>query len=79
MDIQTRKLKAIENLIDINDEELMNQIELFINEIHKQQKGNRFRKLTKEQIIDRAKKSNEDYNQGKTQTQEELIKDSKNW
>ncbi|MCF8232153.1 MAG: hypothetical protein K9J27_08190 [Bacteroidales bacterium] len=72
MDIQIRKLKAIENLMDINDEELLKQIELFINEIHKQQKENRFRKLTKEQIIDRAKKSNEDYNQGKTQTQEEL-------
>lgn len=73
MDIQTRKLKAIENLIDIKDEDLLKQIELFINEIYKQQeKGGKFKKLTKEQIIDRAKKSNEDYNQGKTQTQEEL-------
>ena len=79
MDIQTRKLKAIESLMDINDEALLKQVELFINEIQKQQKGDRLRKLTKEEVIERAKKSNEDYNQRKTQTQEELINDSKNW
>jgi len=66
-------------LIDINDEELLKQIEFFINEIQKQQKDDRFRKLTKEEVIERAKKSNEDYDQGKIQTQEELIKNSKNW
>ena len=80
MDLQTRKLKAIEYLIGLRDEKIFRKIELTIVEVQKQQKdhGN-VETLSAEQLVDRAKRSTKDNNAGRFKTQEQLEKESENW
>jgi hypothetical protein len=79
MDLQTRKLKAIEYLIGLRDEKIFSKIESTIVEVQKQQTGNRdVKSLSVEQLVDRAKRSNEDYHAGRFKTQETLEKESEN-
>lgn len=80
MDLQTRKLKAIEYLIGLRDEKIFSKIESAIVEVQKQQNTQRVAKpLTADQLIDRAKRSSKDYLSGKFKTQEQLEKESENW
>jgi hypothetical protein len=80
MDIQTRKLKAIEFLIGLNDESVLTKIE---STILKQKKAIRnltsFSPMTQEQIIKRAQMSSSDYLSGNFVSQEQLEKESENW
>lgn len=78
MDIQTRKLEIIEYLITLKDEEVFNQIEVIIDTL-KKNPNFPINPLTQQEIIDRAKKSNDDYFAGKFQEQSELEGKSKNW
>jgi uncharacterized protein YlbG (UPF0298 family) len=80
MDLQTRKLKAIKYLADIQDEKVFSKIESMLTEVHNQQKVQRkLKPLTQEQIIERANQSNSDYLSGNFKTQEELERESENW
>lgn len=80
MDLQTRKLKAIEYLIGIRDEKIFSKIESTIVEVQKQQTARRnVKPLTAEQLVDRANRSNQDYMAGGFKTQENLEKESENW
>lgn len=80
MDLQTRKLKAIKYLADIQDEEVFNKIESMLTEVHNQQKIQRkLKPLTREQLMDRANQSNSDYLSGNFKSQEELEQESENW
>jgi hypothetical protein len=80
MDIQTRKLNAIEYLIGLRDEKGFGKIESTILEVQKQQIIERSVKpFTQEQLIDRAKRSTQDYLSGKYKTQEQLEEESENW
>ncbi len=80
MDLQTRKLNAIEYLAGLHDEEIFRKIESTITEVQKAQIGKRnLKPFTQEQLIDRAKRSTLDYQSGKHKTQEQLEKDSKSW
>lgn len=80
MDLQTRKLKAIKYLTDIQDEKVFSRIESMLTEVHKQQKAQRkLKPLTQEQLIERANQSNRDYLAGNFKTQEELEQESENW
>lgn len=80
MDLQTRKLKAIEYLIGIRDEKIFSKIESTIVEVQKQQTARRnVKPLTAEQLVDRANRSNQDYMVGGFKTQENLEKESENW
>jgi len=73
MDLQTRKLNAIEYLISIQDEKVLSKIESTIIENQKQQKKIReLKPFTQKQLINRAKRSNRDYLAGKVKTQEQL-------
>lgn len=80
MDLQTRKLKAIKYLADIQDEKLFSKIESILTEVHNQQKVQRkLKPLTQEQLMDRANQSNSDYLSGNFISQEELEQESENW
>lgn len=80
MDLQTRKLKAIEYLIGLRDEKIFRKIESTIVEVQKQQTVQKnIEPLTAEQLVDRANRSNKDYLSGKFKSQEQLEKESENW
>lgn len=80
MDLQTRKLKAIEYLIGLRDEKIFSKIESTIVEVQKQQTVHRkVNPLSTEQLIDRANRSTKDYQTGRFKTQEQLEKESENW
>lgn len=74
MDLQTRKLNLIQYLVSLQDEKLFSKIESLI--VAKQQELNPF---TKEELIQRAEKSNQDYLAGKFISQDELEIQSENW
>ena len=78
MDLQTRKLNLIEHLIRLQDEKIFRRIEELINKsLTSDDKA--LKRFTKKELIERAKKSNMDYQAGHTRTQEQLEADSKNW
>jgi len=78
MDLQTRKLNAIGYLINLQDEKIFTKIESTIESI-KSQKDIKVKPFTKKQLIDRAKRSNQDYLSGRFKTQEQLELESENW
>jgi tryptophan 2,3-dioxygenase len=79
MDLQTRKLKAIEYLIGLRDEKMFRKIEFTIEEVRNLETVRKnARPLTAEQLVDRAKRSNNDFLSGRFKTQEELEKESEN-
>ncbi len=56
MDLQTRKLKVIGYLIELQDEKIFSKIEMTISESQKQQEPKRnVKPFTPEQLINRAK------------------------
>lgn len=80
MDLQTRKLKAIEYLIGLRDEKIFSKIESTIDEVQKQQIIHRnVKPLSAAQLVDRANKSTKEYLSGNFKTQEQLENESENW
>jgi hypothetical protein len=80
MDLQRRKLNAIEYLAGLRDEKVFRKIESTINEVQKAQIEKRVVKpFTKQQLLNRAKQSEQDYLAGKIKDQDELEKESENW
>ena len=80
MDLQTRKLKAIKYLVGVRDEKVLSRIESTVVEVQKQQIARRnVKPFTQEQVVERAKRSTQDYLLGKCTTQEQLEKKSENW
>ena len=69
MDLQTRKLNAIEYIAGLEDEDIFNKIELTILE-NKVRSERKLKPFSRKQIIERAEKSNRDYKSGKFKTQE---------
>jgi hypothetical protein len=78
MDLQTRKLKAIGYLINLQDEKILNKIEATIFEV-KTSASKKLKPYTKKQLVDRARKANQDYSEGKVKTQEQIESESINW
>jgi hypothetical protein len=78
MDLQTRKLNAIGYLINLQDEKKLNKIEATIFEL-KTAASKKLKPFTKKQLVDRARKANQDYSEGKIKTQEQIETDSINW
>ncbi len=78
MDLQTRKLNAIEYIAGLQDEKIFSSIEVTIleNKVRNERKN---RPFTQKQLLVRAEKSNKDYQAGKYKTQELLVKESKSW
>ena len=71
MNLETRKLRVIEYLIHLQDQELFSKIE---NTILRSKNSNlqHPKPLTREEVISRAKQSNKDITSGNVITQEEL-------
>jgi hypothetical protein len=78
MDLQTRKLHAIEYIAGLEDENILNSIELTIME-NKVRNDRKLKPFTQKQLLSRAEKSTKDYQAGKIKTQEFLEKESKSW
>jgi len=78
MDLQTRKLNAIRYLINLQDEKIFREIEAAIDTV-KSQKETELQPFTSKQLVDRAKRSNEDYVSGKFKSQDQLELESENW
>lgn len=78
MDLQTRKLSVIEYVIGIQDEGIFSIIEDTIKK-SKKEKNRSLRPFSQEDLIVRAKRSNEDYLSGNYKTQEQLEIESINW
>jgi hypothetical protein len=73
MDIQTRKLKFIEEFLKIESEELISRLEnTIIN-------ADDFDSLPIEKLNSRIQKSEDDFKNGKFKTQEDLENQSTNW
>jgi hypothetical protein len=78
MNPEARKFKVIEYLIQLQDQELFSKIENIILR-SKNSKLQHPKPLTREEVISRAKQSNEDFASGKVITQDELKSEIKNW
>ena len=78
MDLQTRKLHAIEYIAGLEDENILMSIELTILE-NKVRNEHKVKPFTQRQLISRAEKSGKDYQKGKFKTQEFLEKESNSW
>lgn len=78
MDLQTRKLNAIRYLINLQDEKIFREIEVAIDTV-KSQKETELQPFTPKQLVDRAKRSNEDYVSGKFKSQDQLELESEKW
>lgn len=79
MTFQSRKLKAIDFIISLKDESLLNKIESIIKSQNSKDSKQELNSLTEEYLIERAKESNEDYLAGRFKSQEQLEKEAKNW
>lgn len=79
MNIQTRKYSLIEYLIELRDETILSKIETAISNVTKNKIEQKFKPFTQEQLLDRAKKSNDDYIVGNYKTQEQIEQESANW
>ena len=79
MDLQTRKLKAIKYLIQLQDEKLFNKIESVINECKDILESKSVKPFRQKQLIQRARKANQDYLSGNYQSQDQLEQESENW
>ena len=78
MDLQTRKLNVIEYLIGLTDESIFSAFEEIVNE--SKSKGSKTdRSFTRQELIERAQKSNHDYLAGNIKDQDQLKAESKNW
>ena len=78
MDLQTRKLNAIEYIAGLQDENIFNKIELTIFE-NKVRNERKLKPFTQKQLLNRAEISNKDYRASKYKTQEALEKESETW
>ena len=77
MDLQTRKLKVIEYLIGIQDDNMIQEMEGFIFKSNIHDKN--FQQLTEKDLLERAKKSNKQYSAKEFIDQTELEEESKSW
>jgi len=72
MNIQVRKLNAIEHIIALKDEKVLSKIESAIVESQKRE----IKPFTQKQLIERAKLANKDYLAGRYKTQDQLETES---
>ncbi|OFX23621.1 MAG: hypothetical protein A2033_15615 [Bacteroidetes bacterium GWA2_31_9] len=76
LEIQTKKLNIIEQLIILNDDKVFKKIEDIINNsLHRPQ----LKKFTKQELVNRAKLSNKNIENGEIYSQDEVEKMSKSW
>jgi len=78
MDLQTRKLNLIEYLVSITDEKIIKIFEdMIVKSIPDNDKV--FKPFTRKELLDRAKKSTQDYLNGEFKSQDYVELDSQSW
>ncbi|AFU67829.1 hypothetical protein P700755_000837 [Psychroflexus torquis ATCC 700755] len=78
MDLQTRKLNLITYLAQVQDEVLLEKLESYIL-TNEREFYSELKPFTIEELVNRIKKSELDYKEGKFKSQEDLEKTSTNW
>lgn len=76
LSMQERKLNVIEQLIIVNDEEVFKKVEALINSSFKKPP---LKRLTKQELENRAKISNKNIEEGEVYSQDEVERISQNW
>jgi len=78
MDFQTRKLNLIEYFVRLADEEIITIFEGIINDL-KSDNSRNLKPFTQQELLDRARKSNQDYLEGNFRTQDIIELESQGW
>jgi hypothetical protein len=79
MDIQTKKLKLIEDFLRINDEKLLDKLDLLIKEESALVNSSNLNPMTQNEFHQMVHEAIEDYEKGHIVTQEELEKEVLSW
>ena len=79
MDLPTRKLRLISYIAAIEDEHLLSEIESVYAFEKSKENEERLKPFTKEEFVERIRKSEEDLAKGNFITQEEFEKLSESW
>jgi len=79
MDIQSRKIEFIQDFLKLQSEEAIIQLEKLLKKSQKTEKENSFKPFTVGELEDRISKSEQDFQNGRFKTQDELEKISANW
>lgn len=79
MSLRTRKLNLITYISELKDEKFFKEVEDYILKKQPQNPNPDFKPFTVDELIERVKKSEQDYKKGEFMTQEELEKVSENW
>lgn len=77
MNIETRKIEFVQAFLNLQSEELISQFEKLLKKAKQSEKG--LKPFTIEELQERIAKSEEDFENGRFKTQEELEKISSNW
>jgi len=78
MDLQTRKLNLIEYFVRVADEKIITIFEEIIIEL-KSDNSRKLKPFTQKELLDRARKSNQDYLEGNYRSQEIVELESQSW
>jgi len=79
MSLRTRKLNLITYISELKDEKFFKEVENYILKKQPKNPNPDFEPFTVDELIERVKKSERDFKEGKFKTQEELEKSSANW
>ncbi len=77
MNIETRKIEFVQAFLNLQSEELISQFEKLLKKAKQSEKE--LKPFTMEELHERIAKSEEDFENGRFKTQEELEKISSNW
>ncbi|PZU84717.1 MAG: hypothetical protein DI529_10900 [Chryseobacterium sp.] len=77
MNIESRKIEFVQAFLNLQNEELISQFEKLLKKAKQSEKE--LKPFTIEELNERIAKSEEDFENGRFKTQEELEKISSNW
>lgn len=77
MNIETRKIEFVKAFLNLQSEELLSQLEKLLKKAKQSEK--QLKPFTMEELHERIAKSEDDFENGRFKTQEELEKISSNW
>lgn len=77
MNIETRKIEFVQAFLNLQSEELISQFEKLLKKTKQTEKE--LKPFTIEELHERIAKSEDDFENGRFKTQEELEKISSNW
>jgi len=78
-DLQTRKLNLITYIAELKDEKIFEKIEDYILRKNPKKNDSDFPPFSIEKLIKRIETSEQDYENGRVKSQEELEKETENW